>query len=242
MTHREMCREAARWLLNQRNLFASAYEVTFDGGVADAMGVSEPDPCAGIELRIGEYARTRAIRDAKAARRLARKKGEAITAPLFGSLPAPSEPAWAAATRTRRAKAAPLPVVAVVECKRTRSDWLADAREQKLRRYEPASSECWLLVMPDVLALPEEMAQSREHVCARLDGDGLPAHWGVLVLDAVRGGTWQAWRARDARPHRVVTDWEVVGWAGRMLRSMAYRTLTGAVPMVEAEPPASRSA
>lgn len=216
MTHRSLCKMAARWLLsrNGRGLYASAYEVAFDGGFADALGVSCPDPAADTAIRFAEYARLRGIRDAKIQARLRRKQGGPV-GPLFVDVPVveayPHELTRAAA-RVARAVA---PTIAVVEVKRTRSDWLADARAQKLRRYEPAATECWLLVTLEV-------AGPYSGVVERLTADGLPGSWGVLLAEPTYDVPT---RMRDATPHRAGEDWEVGAWSARMLRSMAYREL-----------------
>lgn len=216
MTHRDLCKVAARWLLsrNGRGLYASAYEVSFDGGFADAIGVSCPDPAADTAIRFAEYARLRGIRDAKMQARLRRKQGGPV-GPLFVDVPIvepyPHELTRAAA-RVARAVA---PTIAVCEVKRTRSDWLADARAQKLRRYEPAATECWLLVAPDV-------AGGYPGTVERLAEDGLPATWGVLLAEP---GYTVPTRLRNATPHRAGEDWEVGAWSARMLRAMAYRDL-----------------
>lgn len=216
MNHRDLCKIAARWLLsrNGRGLYASAYEVAFDGGFADAIGVSCPDPAADTAIRFAEYARLRGIRDAKMNARLRRKQGGPV-GPLFADVPVveayPHELTRAAA-RVARAVA---PTIAVCEVKRTRSDWLADARAQKLRRYEPAATECWLLVAHGVVS-------GADNAVASLTADGLPDGWGVLLADPRYS---HPSRLRNATPHRAGEDWEVGAWSARMLRSMAYRDL-----------------
>lgn len=145
--HRDLCRAAARWLVSAhgRNLFAGAYEIAFDGGVADALGISCPDPAADVAFRAREYQVLRAVAEAKRQRRIARRgtlRDAQRAAPLFAPLTgteAPVEPRHHRAVERHGA-----PVVAVVECKAQRADLLADLREQKLRRYERAASECWL--------------------------------------------------------------------------------------------------
>lgn len=234
MTHRDLCRAAAAWLLSAhgRNLYAATYEIAFDGGVADALGITCPDPAADVAFRAREYQALRAVAEAKMARRLARKGGMTErdaqrTSPLFApqvGAEVPTEPRHA-----RQVERHGAPVVAVVECKVSRSDFLADVREQKLTRYERAASECWLMAPLSALCssgmtAPRLSVEGLDAVgrLALLDSlaeDGLPASWGVVI----HGGRWPRVVRQPAR--REVEPWEVVGWSGRIAASYAHRAL-----------------
>lgn len=237
--HRNLCREAARWLISShgRNLHAATYEIAFDGGVADALGISCPDPAADVAFRAREYQALRAVAAAKMERRIARKgtlRDAQRAAPLFASqvgVEVPVEP-----RHLRHVGRFGPPVVAVVECKVSRADFLADVREQKLRRYERAASECWIAA-PLIALCSDRMRMARldaerltdagrAGIAASLTEDGVPETWGVLVWDGR-----QLRRVREAG-QRDVEGWEVVGWAGRIAASYAHRAL-GQGRMVE---------
>lgn len=231
--HRALCREAARWLISARgrNLHAATYEIAFDGGVADALGISCPDPAADVTFRAREYQALRAVAAAKMERRVARKgalRDAQRTAPLFASQVGAEvkvEPRHA-----RQVERHGPPVVAVVECKVSRSDLLADVREQKLRRYERAASECWIAAPLMAYAAPSMRAPRLDverleptGVLALLESlhdDGLPSTWGVLI--ARPDGSMRS--IRDAF-RREIEPWEVVGWAGRIAASYSHRAL-----------------
>ena len=241
LTHRELCRHGARWLLHGRGLHAAAWEVACGGGFADAVGVSTPDPAAEVTLRARDYTLISQVREAKMERRRSRAKA-APAAPLFVDLLREAEvkPHHLRAIERHTLS----PVVAVVEAKTSRGDLLADLREAKLRRYEPASSECWLLA-PLLALTSSRMVVPRldvEHLtragadalCASLAEDGLPPTWGVLV--------YRPEHHRDpvsiVRPatSRPIESWEVVGWTARIAASYAHRALSTRGPMAEEIP------
>lgn len=217
-THRDLARAAARWLLEDRGIYAAAYELGFDGGQADAVGVTVPDPDASVALRVDEH--TRAYH-----RNL--KQYPAHAAGLVG------RPAWLDGYRARSlARARVAPRVVVVEVKRTRSDLLADLRVGKLRRYESAATHCYLLIAGPCVGLswmpwwPEEEQGRALHVLA---ADGLPDAWGVLGAVQGRQGV-RVERLRAPGRIREAEPWEVQAWADRMLRSMSHRILSRTGP------------
>jgi hypothetical protein len=243
VNHRDLCRVAARWLVSPRgrHLHAACYELAFDGGVADAVGISCPDPAADVAFRAREYQQLRAIAAAKMERRMARKgtlRDAQRGSPLFSDLKLGDVPVQAR-HHSQVERHGP-PVVAVVECKVSRSDFLADVREQKLRRYERGASENWIAapltayLSPAVkvpkLAMDRLEADAVLALLRALADDGLPSTWGVLV-------------ARDAGALVPIRDafrgeveaWEVVGWSGRIAASYSHRAL-GAGPMAKEIP------
>lgn len=231
MTHRDLCRYAARWMISAqgRNLHAAAYEIACDGGVADALGISCPDPAADVAFRAREYQALRATAVAKMERRRKGKREPMFTS-LVGIEPK-VEP-----RHHRQVERHGSPVVAVAECKVSRGDLLADLGERKMLRYERAASECWLFVSSTLVVSSARMTCARldvEHltptgiasILESLAVDGLPATWGVAVAierlprilrDPVR---------RDVEP------WEVVGWSGRIAASYAHRALYDLSPL-----------
>lgn len=212
MTHRELCRAAAKWFIDGRGLWAAGWEVGIQaGGQRDAVGVTCPDPVGDLVVRCREYDIADKIRRASYERRLARKR-KTPPPPLFDGQRPPPTP------YTERRIAAPYragtPRIEVAECKVSRADWLADVRTGKLRRYEPGTSHRWLCI-------PEEMAD-----LGALVADGLPETWGVWVATG-RYGTV----LRDA-PNAEVEPWEVVAMGGIILRSLSWRGL-GNGPVAE---------
>lgn len=229
MTHRELCRYAARWMISAhgRGLHAATYEIACDGGVADALGISCPDPVADVAFRAREYQALRVTREAKMERRLARARKSA-TIPLFASLVGADvrvDP-----RHHKQVERHGQPVVAVAECKVSRSDLMADLGERKMLRYERAASECWLFAS-DVLVLTSPRVTCNRHLVENLApegvralleslaADGLPETWGV----AVAAGRFPYILRHPAR--RDVESWEVVGWAGRIAASYSHRAL-----------------
>lgn len=237
-SHRDLCRYTARWMISAhgRNLHAAAYEIACDGGVADALGISCPDPAADVAFRAREYQALQATAEAKRQRRIARG-GKMATAPMFGSLVGADVPVQP--RHHRQVERHGAPVVAVAECKVSRADLLADLGERKMLRYTRAASECWLVVSsvvvltsPRVTAprLDVELltATGRAALLESLAVDGLPETWGVAVASE-RLPTI----VRDAA-RREVEPWEVVGWAGRIAASYSYRALgIGSSPMTK---------
>lgn len=228
MTHRELCRAAARWLVSPhgRGLFAATYEIACDGGVADALGISCPDPAADVAFRAREYQALRAVADAKMARRVAKAKVSPLFASLVGTSPE------VAPRHLRGVERHGPPMVVVAECKVSRADLVADLRERKLTRYERAASECWLwaseaLVLTSIRLTVPRLDVERwtpagtEAVMASLAIDGLPETWGVGVIDQDRP------RVLRQATRRSVEPWEVVGWAGRIAASYSHRALGG---------------
>lgn len=220
-THRDLTRIAARWLLDCPGIYAASYEVAFDGGQADALGVSTPDPRAEVELRCNEY------------------RNAGIRAATRDGFPA-EDPEWLPRYRAGALKRhGARPRVVVVECKRTRADLQADLRAGKLRRYEVAATHCWLLATDEALAAGRAPRGSRYRAGGdpydaatlhRLRAEGLPDSWGVLTLPA---GSQVPHELRDARRLRTVEGWEVRAWADRMLASMCYRVVRGRSPMAD---------
>jgi len=230
ITHRDLTRAAARWILDISGIHAATYELAVDGGQADAIGVSTPDPAAATELRVGEYARAQQYRhDAynKRCAKAAKKRGDLFEPIDFGS----TSPAWLAGYRERSIKRLAGPsLVVIAECKRTRSDLLADLRAQKLRRYEAAASHCWLVANAEVVrgdaAEISRWQKDRDAAVAQLEADGLPAAWGIAIV----GGAWadgvrRVFSIRDAQRLREPEPWEIQGWADRMLQSMCQRVV-----------------
>lgn len=237
MTHRDLCRYAARWMISAhgRNLHAAAYEIACDGGVADALGISCPDPAADVAFRAREYQALREVSRAKMERRHARKRG-APDVPLFSSMVG-SDVAVEGRHR-RQVERHGAPVVAVAECKVSRSDLLADLGERKMLRYERAASECWLFASSTLVLSSPRLTCPRldvEHLTdagkaallESLADDGLPTTWGVAVAS-------EKW-PRIVRPavRRDVESWEVVGWAGRIAASYSHRALAGTSPLAQ---------
>ena len=221
-THRDLCRLAAGWLLSStgRNLHAAVDELSFDGGVADALGISTPNPCAETELRARTYASLAAWKDKQ------REKREAAHAKAAGRDPHPYNAegvaevrtAWIDKYRQEKAKRLSGPgQIVVVECKRTRSDLLADLRAGKLRRYEAAATECYLLASMPALGINAHTSLTdaeRDHAAP-----GLPPEWGILTVSP-RGGVYPI---RPATRLREPDEWETQAWADRMLASYTFR-------------------
>jgi len=129
MTHRNLCRQSARWLVSPRgrHLHAACYELAFDGGVADAVGISCPDPAADVAFRAREYQQLRAVAAAKMERRTTRRgtlRDAQRASPLFGGLDLGDVPVQP--RHHRQVERHGAPVVAVVECKVSRADLMAD--------------------------------------------------------------------------------------------------------------------
>jgi hypothetical protein len=226
-THRDLCKLAAGWLLSStgRNLHAAVDELSFDGGVADALGISTPNPCAETELRARTFASLAAWRDKQ---RLKRANAHLKRQGMPPQIPPPE--GWAVTTehpgwtpwldRYRQEKAKRLSgagQIVVVECKRTRSDLLADLRAGKLRRYEAAATECYLLATMPALGIDAYMGLTdaeRDHAAP-----GLPGEWGILTVSP-RGGVYPI---RNAERIREPDEWEIQAWADRMLASYTFR-------------------
>lgn len=231
MTHRDLTRAAARWLLDFSGIHAATYELAVDGGQADAIGVSCPDPAAAVESLCAEYTRARQYaEDAynKRAAKAAKKHGRLFEPVNVGHAP----PAWLTGYRERSIKRLAGPsLVVIAECKRTRSDLLADLRAQKLRRYELAASHCWLVATAEALrgdaSEISRWQKDRDAAVAQTEADGLPATWGIAVVDdrAWGDGVRRVFPIRDAQRLREPEPWEVQGWADRMLQSMCQRVV-----------------
>lgn len=219
-----------------RHLHAACYELAFDGGVADAVGISCPDPAADVAFRAREYQVLRAVAAAKLERRTARRgtlRDAQRASPLFSGLDLGDVPVQS--RHHRQVERHCDPTVAVIECKTSRSDFLADVREQKLRRYERGSSENWVAaplvayLSPAVMVPKPAMdwltPEAVRGLLEALAGDGLPVTWGVLI--AREDGTLRPIRHAVRRD---VEAWEVVGWSGRIAASYSHRAL-GKGPM-----------
>ena len=94
------------------------------------------------------------------------------------------------------AKRWPASRVAVFEVKVQRSDMLSDLRAQKLRRYEPQASHCYLAVAKSCLLCAERIEYRRGGITRvrwrvdpaaaleELDGLNLPEGWGVVLFES----------------------------------------------------------
>jgi hypothetical protein len=199
VTHRDLCRAAARWLLELKWCHVAGYEVGGGGGVLDAVGVSSPqDPDAGLAVRAEHERVTEEWRVAHE-RWVETQKGRR---PLLNKR-------WGVKP-DRPGK----PRIVAVEVKRTRADLLADLRVGKLLRYEGDASECYLAVYHQAMPSREELAEL-----------GLPGHWGILrITDHVDyRGVMSVSAVRTAKRHRHATVGEVRMWTYRIGRSLAYR-------------------
>jgi len=227
-THRDLCRLAAGWLLSStgHNLYAAVDELSFDGGVADAIGISTPNPCAETELRARAYASLAAWKDKQREKRanahLKRQGMPPLVPPPEGWAVTTEHPGWKTwIERYRQEKAKRLSGpgrIVIVECKRTRSDLLADLRAGKLRRYEAAATECYLLATTPALAIAAHTALTTAEIEA-VTALGLPSEWGILTVSP-RGGVYQI---REATRLREPEAWETQAWADRMLASQCFK-------------------
>lgn len=196
-SHRELCRIAAAWLLNQRWCHVAGYEVRGGGGVLDAVGVSCP-----LDTEAGDAVRAET-------ERIKRHHREAVARWVDGGhkgkRPGLNQ-RWAIEPdrkgRTR---------IVAIEVKRTRSDLLADLRAGKMLRYEHDGSRCYLAIAEGALPDLSELAER-----------GLPKHWGVLCFHEW-GDTTHCSVLRHAKPHRTVSVGEVRMWTYRIGKSLAYR-------------------
>lgn len=205
MTHRDLCRDAARWLLDQRWCHAAGYEIRGGGGVLDAVGVSSPvDEIAGD----AEYDERDRV---EAAWRLAHDRW--IAAGCQGEPPAVAPGTSPVPMSDRLGR----PRIVVVEVKRTRRDLLADLRAGKMLRCQLDGSACYLMLDAEIAMPLEELAAL-----------GLPEFWGVLAFhDAPLV-------VRRAKLHREVTVGQVRMWTYRIGRSLSYRVVGGG-PMADEE-------
>ncbi len=60
MTHRELCAQAAKWLLEQQNIDLVAYELRVKPFVFDCIGITSKSKCADRRYAVIEVKRTRA--------------------------------------------------------------------------------------------------------------------------------------------------------------------------------------
>lgn len=217
MTHRELCRAAARWLLSARWCRVAGYEVGGAGDVFDAVGLGAiPDPDRNALLD-AERAWAAAEWDRRVAAWVTTRKGRR-----------PSPPNLRAGERLPEKP--PRPRIVVIECKRTRSDLLADLREGKMLGYERTGTHCALAATPEALRItfprmwePVGVAEALADLADR----GLPTTWGVLVV-VPRGHhdpTPTLLRLRDDTRIRAATVGEVRLWQDRIARSLAYRAV-----------------
>lgn len=229
-THRDLCRAAARWLLS--GLSAATYEIAFNGGQADAIGITTPEPAATVDLRGREYATAHIRREERQQARL-RKRNPAAGLWEIDRTPPPGLGGYQSRMLDRLAVP---PRVVVAECKRTRSDLLADLRVGKLRAYEPAATHCWLVATREAFRVPTDRHVTTADIAeaaAQATADGLPEAWGIALVATDRSGSVRvAHIARDAARLRDAEPWEVRAWADRMLASMCHRAL-GDGPMAD---------
>lgn len=158
MTHRELCLQAADWLLGQQSIDLVAWELKVRPFVYDVVGITSK-----------------------------------------------------ATAKQKR--------YAVIECKRTRADLLQDLRAGKMQKYATKASHCYLAGTPEAFAMPKNTV---EGALADLSDKGLPANWGVLLLEP--GQVTCLRSPQRIRPTNVLTCKSLTR---KIARSYMYRTLYG---------------
>lgn len=209
LSHRDLARLAALWLLQRRWAYLAGFEVALADGNADAIAVSKPrDP------EVEELVRLELDAWGAAGEEGPRPKAPAgwRHASLYHWRPTPES-----------AKG----VVGLVEVKRTRADLLQDLRRRKMLKYQPQATNLWL-------AGTEEALRGRDStVLEDLAARGLPPSWGVLLLptegDPARLSPGLVWALRGSRRTRVALPGELRLRAYQVGRSLSYRALRGDV-------------
>lgn len=120
-----------------------------------------------------------------------------------------------------------LPRLQIIEVKRTRADLLGDLRAGKMLKYERLASHCVLAGSADAFGVkPHEAATPR--ILDDLASRGLPKHWGVARF---YGSSLMMIR-NPRRLATVITPEDRDAVVSRIARSMVYRVLGGG-PMEE---------
>lgn len=205
LSHRTLCRVAARWLLAECRYHVAGYEVAVNDcgenrdtpGVLDAVGVSDPCANAKIDRRNAD--------DADRQARLALR--------FPGT-------AWAA--REVRVRPHEPRNAFVIECKVSVADLRADLRARKMLKYEPLVNRCAVALSPGVLEAVGGLAG--------LGLMGLPESWGVYEASGhARAGDWTDWTLLQIRkPKRgpSMDPADHAALASTVGHSMTWRALT----------------
>jgi len=224
--HRALCRLTAWWLLRERRVWLSGYEVQFGRGQVDVLGVSYP---WATPFNAQHAADLRGLEGGHRAARSAAQQ-QALTESLSG----PPETRAARLQKRGRELRPPHPhlllpdighgpgTILVAECKVQRPDLLRDLRARKMLLYERDASRCLLVCGPDVL--PED----GDEALADLGERGLPAHWGVLrTAPSLRDLS----SLRPGRAHRQIDEAGPLHVAhGLLTRALTYKLLRDASP------------
>ena len=248
LSHRDLARLAALWLLDRRWAFLACHEFGLPDGVADAIAVSKPrDPAveALVEverLQLADQAEAAqlAYDAARAAWNVEAMAWDAayrsVEAPHDVAEDAPPRPkhpayprvswrfAWQGTPETAKG------VVAVVEVKRTRADLLQDLRKRKLLKYEPVATTLYLAGTSEALGY-KNVPGGFDRVLEDLADRGLPKTWGVLLLptegNPSRLDHGAVIALRGARRTRAAEPGELRLRAYQIGRSLSYRGLRG---------------
>lgn len=205
LSHRTLCRVAARWLLTECRYHVAGYEVAVTDcgeardvlGVLDAVAVTDP----GANVKIDR-------RNADDAARQAQMAAE------FPDTP------WA--RRKVRVRPHEPRNGFIIECKVSASDLRADLRARKMLKYAPLANRCAVALSPGVLASVGGLAG--------LGLLGLPESWGVYEASGhARAGDWTDWTLLQIRKPTRGPSMDPVdhaALASTIGHSMTWRALT----------------
>lgn len=239
VTHRDLCRVAASWALSQSWGWASGFEVSIDGGIADVLAITNP-----AIAWSPEHEEAHRLWADQWGRAYEAEQAELDTMPIEGtskdrlnSWQRRREDARRAAdVRVPRlwadiADKPQRPRVSVIEVKRTRSDLLSDLRAGKMLAYERTGQACYLAATSEALK-----GATIKAILADLTARGLPTYWGVVRLtsgDWCRGAvdvgdsTWSGSCIRPARKPREASAGELARAHRWLTRSLSYRAVGG---------------
>lgn len=220
-SHRLVCDLAAAWCLRQGWGKLAAVEVGVGVGIADVLACTEPQ-----EIPVCDQHEKISRDESEQRRKLWNSLVPSVRDEIRGTRKSlPKELSRQVSTlhrrsvprvHTRKAK----PRVTIIECKRTRSDLLADLRAGKMLKYAEVATHVYL-------ALSEEVIDGRRsgEVLAELESLGLPRFWGVLKVKTNLSPWVATSSVRAARAVRDATAADVWGAALTIGRSLSHRAL-----------------
>ncbi len=204
VTHRDLARAAARWMLGSRWCFAVSWELN----QWDAVGWSDP----------GRRKRQEALADWH--RERARDYPKRETAHMEKA----REAVQPAKLRNR---------LSIIEVKVSRSDLLADLRVSKMHGYAEHCSHMYLAGTGAAFAVealrpaPDRVAAS----IANLETLGVPKTWGLLYFPETDRGLGEPYVWRYPRRLRDVTEERLVQLCITSARSFCHRILNPGSPV-----------
>lgn len=117
--------------------------------------------------------------------------------------------------------------VTATEVKCTRSDMLKDLRSKKLLKYERRATHCYLAAT--LSAYTTQTIKSQKQILEDLESKGLPAHWGILLIQP--NVTEPVKTLRTAKRIKTVQLRTIQGLTRKIARSFAYRALNPDSPL-----------